>query len=801
MSVSPGTRGSMRTARSGMKPAELIQACSDAYDSFKPKRTTIDSHIEAWLSEKQIVEDADRMFIQQVVYGCVRFKKLVKVVLSCLYFKHSTEVSREDVNLYMVMSYLTIVRLEDLTIPVWRKFVFCNDHQKMFVFLSFIFNPVTLEKWLKDEWCKFYDERYVEEDLIAMLIRNIPSVSDTIERLRELASTVPEEDTDDGKQKPRIIPQTVVKPFSLTKPKPRAVPEPFAIPVAFTANKVPKGVLEPPEKLQHRVEQARMAAREATTEQYKDPKLHFSFKTKDRGQARLQKLHEKAEEERAAIFDFRAPKANPAPKIDPEKQAKVQLNTAAILREDALIKKKQQKEADLIKNYESGLRDAKDYYDWKAAMEERDNQRRLEEVARRRAEMAMSEHEAKESLARNLLEKKVLVAQMQEQAVHIREKLQVEKTETALSKRTLVEDVKERRAAIPLALEDVRVKKEKAALEKRKEAEAAAAAAAVERAKEQEERMDIVRQIRAMEAVHVERTAHFDPTEPASGVVLLDQMTLAELRERLQLVKRAKEEAVEQKRQEILMAKQEAEEQLARRVEIIARTRLQAANDGVRQRADKLQKEQEAKEAAQKVVHKQMAQLKGGIEKRRKARLAEEAALVEEMRQIKIKRQFLAADASKVEEQRWHELEMAAERILRNKQQDNKTEQEMYQHSRASEKLNKTIVRNATKKKKKEFLADYQARLETSRKEAIQLARLDREEKRKIASTQHSHEKTVKAERRIDQAGRVTYKSMISEDQTDKGRTFADTMRGSRTQSKNGLSRSAVEAKLPPAKG
>ena len=64
---------------------------------------------------------------------------------------------------------------------------------------------------------------------------------------------------------------------------------------------------------------------------------------------------------------------------------------------------------------------------------------------------------------------------------------------------------------------------------------------------------------------------------------------------------RAKEEAVEQKRQEILMAKQEAEEQLARRVEIIARTRLQAANDGVRQRADKLQKEQEAREAAQKV--------------------------------------------------------------------------------------------------------------------------------------------------------------------------------------------------------
>ena len=43
-----------------------------------------------------------------------------------------------------------------------------------------------------------------------------------------------------------------------------------------------------------------------------------------------------------------------------------------------------------------------------------------------------------------------------------------------------------------------------------------------------------------------------------------------------------------------------------------------------------------------------MLVLKENIEKKRRARLAEEEALVEEMKQIKLKRQFLAADASKV---------------------------------------------------------------------------------------------------------------------------------------------------------
>ncbi len=103
-------------------------------------QVTIDSHLEVYLAQIECTDEGDQLFIKQVVYGCIRFKKLNKINLTALYFKHGTEVSREDYHLYMVLSYLTIMRLEDMGIPVFRKFIFSQDYQKMFVWLSFIFN-------------------------------------------------------------------------------------------------------------------------------------------------------------------------------------------------------------------------------------------------------------------------------------------------------------------------------------------------------------------------------------------------------------------------------------------------------------------------------------------------------------------------------------------------------------------------------------------------------------------------------------------------------------------------------------
>ena len=59
----------------------------------------------------------------QVVYGMVRYKKMLKVLLTALYFKHGSEVSRDDYGMYMVYAYLAVIRLDDLGASVFTKFI------------------------------------------------------------------------------------------------------------------------------------------------------------------------------------------------------------------------------------------------------------------------------------------------------------------------------------------------------------------------------------------------------------------------------------------------------------------------------------------------------------------------------------------------------------------------------------------------------------------------------------------------------------------------------------------------------
>tara|TARA_B110000305_G_C19412196_1_gene626055 strand:+ start:1443 stop:1760 length:318 start_codon:yes stop_codon:yes gene_type:complete len=86
----------------------------------------------------------------------------------------------------------------------------------------------------------------------------------------------------------------------------------------------------------------------------------------------------------------------------------VKLNAAAILREDALFKKKQAEEAKLIQNYEEELRDSTEFYRWRDDMEKHDDKMKLEQVKLKRMQAVQSSQNARDALDRQFNDNKAI---------------------------------------------------------------------------------------------------------------------------------------------------------------------------------------------------------------------------------------------------------------------------------------------------------------------------------------------------------------------------------------------------------
>lgn len=76
-----------------------------------------------------------------------------------------------------------------------------------------------------------------------------------------------------------------------------------------------------------------------------------------------------------------------------------------------------------------------------------------------------------------------------------------------------------------------------------------------EEAAELAKRTELIRQIRELEKIPIQRTRGFDPTE-AGGHGLMEEMSIAELRERLEFNKRSQMQEVEFKRETNLTRKE-----------------------------------------------------------------------------------------------------------------------------------------------------------------------------------------------------------------------------------------------------
>eukprot|EP00960_Hanusia_phi_P070666 767360-Hanusia_phi.AAC.2 len=334
---------------------------------------------------------------------------------------------------------------------------------------------------------------------------------------------------------------------------------------------------------------------------------------------------------------------------------------------------------------------------------------------------------------------------MRKEAEAFREMSRAEREQLLQEKRLLVDDVKAAEKNVKPAIEAVLEAKTMLGIELREESKRLEEEAKAKRAKEEEERMEIVRQIRALESVPVDRTVQFDPTSVSdSSRHVLEAMSMAELLERLEMVKQQAKELEDEKRKEIILSKQAREDDLISRVQTIHKVREIRKKDAREQRMRKLKKAEEEKELRLRLRNEAQLKLQEEIEMKRKARIEEDEMLRKEMEMIEIKKQFLAAGAAQMEEKKFRDLEAGAERKLRDRQARERLEHQAYLASMQEEEKNRKKVLKLREKTRKELVREYDERVREGVAAMVDALATTHAEKRRVVEQTRDFESTLK---------------------------------------------------------
>ena len=193
---------------------------------------------------------------------------------------------------------------------------------------------------------------------------------------------------------------------------------------------------------------------------------------------------------------------------------------------------------------------------------------------------------------------------------------------------------------------------------------------ALQRKKEEEmalhaKRQELIRQIRELEKIPIIRTKGFDPTE-AGGHGLLEEMSIAELRERIEFNKRMIEQDTERRRQENLNRKDQENEELLETARRIEEARLKRKKENDKRREEKKRHQEEMEMKRKQIREKGLIEAYEKINKKKKDKKEEDERLAKELKEIRLQRQYMNANAAMVEEKAWKELEAGAERQIRN---------------------------------------------------------------------------------------------------------------------------------------
>ncbi|KAG9397466.1 Nuclease SbcCD subunit C [Carpediemonas membranifera] len=622
-----------------LKISDLVQLCASC-DVMMVKSLRIDEYLD----NNNVTDEDDRQFITQTLYGLEQHEDLLKKTLQ-MYLESVPTALPTDGPVYRVMIYWIAFRLEEMGMKQLIRLIRTQGSPKALSFIRF-FTDRENEARIAEAWEQFYDRTHTREVMLGDLYRLAEEAQADIDAL---ISAVEQPAMTGTVDVPKEAKTTRPEPFNITQPAPRALPEPEVLSTDFKSLDVPS--YDDHKKIAKKLEKAKMERKPVVP---KAPKLSAVNRP-----SKTQRLKEQLAEAEAAPAPFKSRPVPPPPK------ATVRLNATAILREDALYRKRIREEADMLQKYEQELRDGRSFEQWREEQLKADAEKEAVLIAQRKADSAAAFEDARESRLLDLLKKQEDVADMQAALAEQKNISEEERAKEAARLKAkaarLQQKIKEgTKKAAEAVLEENRKKSDVV----KKENEELRARVEAEREAERKQREDLIRQIRALEKVpRPDIGREFDPAT-SSGQGFLNEMSLVELKERLVIMKEIEEAEEERKREAIKEAKRAKESELLGKASRIKKYR-QAAH--VAARKERESKVSSRASTASMIEQKRMqsaAQVQTRLDAKREKRREEALKLAAAAREKREHAKKLNEEARQTKQRWYRDLSHNAEKKL-----------------------------------------------------------------------------------------------------------------------------------------
>ena len=576
-------------------------------------------------------------------------------------------------------------------------------------FFTFLFDEEVLRERLRPGWIKLYDFKYIDNEIIEGLLKLKIKLNEIIDFILKKAKvgniTINDNSTitgtHSGKEKSNLtefekkesefnLPDinknresnpkkisvkkraqsarkiTVPKPFNLSENKPRIFQDPIEMNCHFIQKPVPIGnykktsLKEIEEKRKNRLEKIK----QNTLNKYNILKP-FNFES-DKRPSNKEKIKEEVEKQIESTLQFNKKFYNP-PKDYSKIPADIKYNETAIIKEEYLIEKKRKEEEEALNKILIEKKDTKDYERWVAEMKLKDDLIRMEEVQKRKIELDLNREVAQNYFTRRTRINQIKALEHKQQEIINAKNREEKKKKEIEEKRETAKEIKKECENI-LKTKNELLENNKEVYKNRKEEFNILLVLAKEQKKvEEEKRNEIIRQIRELEKIPLKRTSGFDPTE-TPGYGLLEEMSLVELKERLELQKKMHNQLINAKREENKLLMIEKNENLMEKANKIALNRDKMRNKKEVEKKMKIEALKEKEELIKKMREKNLMEVKEKIENKKDEFRKEDEKFQKKIREIQLQRQFLQQGSSIVEEKKFKMFEDGLERKINDRQ-------------------------------------------------------------------------------------------------------------------------------------